>query len=324
MRPERGCAVEEFKVCVVDDCVDEAMVLCEGLKLHGYDAVMAHSGAEALERIAQGGVQLVLLDVSLPDTDGYEVCRRLKADPATRDIPVIFVTAKGSAADVQYGYSLGAVDYIAKPYNLPIVMVRVDSALRSRELTDLVGINPDLYQDTCYTDSLTGLRNRRYLLERLQEEVEKAHRYGHPVSCLVVDVDEIRPHEHDAAKQDIDEVLVEVAVAMRQRSRNYDIVARVDAGLFAAVLPHAPLDDALTYARKIEDEFNRIEDHAGRSVFGAPATASQVKLSFGIVSCSNGAARCAEEVMAACMQRLLVAKSHHEKNIDAIDLDKED
>ncbi|MFM1918849.1 MAG: hypothetical protein RLZZ303_483 [Candidatus Hydrogenedentota bacterium] len=295
-------------------------MLCEGLKLHGYDAVMAHSGAEALERIAQGGVQLILLDVSLPDTDGYEVCRRLKADPATRDIPVIFVTAKGSADDVQHGYALGAVDYIAKPYNLPIVMVRVDSALRSRELTDLVGINPDMYHDTCYTDSLTGLRNRRYFLERLQEEVEKAHRYNHPVSCLVVDVDEVRSVEQQAGHPDHEEVLVEVAVAMRQRSRNYDIVARIESGLFAAVLPHAPLDDAVIYARKIEDEFAHIEDHNGASVF-RPATASQAKLRFGVVSCRNGSSRGADQVMAMCMRKLFEAKSHHEKNIAAVDLD---
>lgn len=312
--------MEEFKVCVVDDCVDEALVLCEGLKLHGYDAVMVHSGEEALKRISQGDVHLVLLDVSLPGMDGYEICRRLKADPETRDIPVIFVTAKGNADDVQLGYSLGAVDYIAKPYNLPIVMVRVDSALRSRELTDVVGINPDMYQDTCYTDSLTGLRNRRYLLERLQEEVEKAHRYGHPVSCVVVDVDEIRAVGQEAGNPDIDEVLVEVAVAMRQSSRNYDIIARVDSGLFAAVLPHAPLDDAVSYARKIEEEFGRIEDESGVSLFGTPAMPSDAKLRFGVVSCRNGSSRGAEEVIAECMRRLLKAKSHHDRSIEMVDL----
>lgn len=306
-------AVQEFKVCVVDDCIDEATVLCEGLKLHGYEAVMVHTGKDAVERVSQGDIHLVLLDVGLPDIEGYEVCQRLKANPATADVPIIFVTAKGNADDVQRGYMLGAVDYIAKPYNLPIVMVRVDSAMRSRELTDVVGINPDLYQDTCYTDSLTGLRNRRYLLERLQEEVEKAHRYGHPVSCVVVDVDEVRAVEQEAGGADVDEVLVEVAMAMRHSSRNYDILARVDSGLFAAVLPHAPLDDAVSYAKKIEHE-------VGTLLFTCPSTPSQAKLRFGVVSCRNGSSRGAEDLIAEAMRRLLKAKSHHEKSIEMVDL----
>lgn len=309
--------VEEFKVCVVDDCVDEATVLCEGLKLHGYDTVMVHTGADALQQLGQGGVHLVLLDVSLPDMDGYEVCRQLKANPATADVPVIFVTGKGSAEDVAKGYGLGAVDYIAKPYNLPFVMVRVDSAMRSRELTDVTGINPDLYQDTCYTDSLTGLRNRRYLLERLQEETEKAHRYGHPVSCVLVDVDEVRALEQEAGSADVDEVLVEVAMAMRHSSRNYDILARVDSGLFAAVLPHTPVDDAVAYARKIENEVEGL-------LFACPSTPSQAKLRFGVVTCRNGSSRCADELIAEAMRRLLKAKSHHEKSIETVDLSAHD
>jgi diguanylate cyclase (GGDEF)-like protein len=280
---------------------------------------MVHTGQAAIDRVSQGDIQLVLLDVGLPDMEGYEVCKRLKANPLTADVPIIFVTAKGDADDVQRGYDLGAVDYIAKPYNLPIVMVRVDSAMRSREVTDVMGINPDLYRDTCYTDSLTGLRNRRYLLERLQEEVEKAHRYGHPVSCIVVDVDEVRAMEQvvgDGAP-DMDEVLVEVAMAMRNSSRNYDILARVDSGLFAAVLPHAPLDDAVSYARKIEEE-------VGSSLFTCPSTPSQALLRFGVVSCRNGSSRGAEELIAEAMRRLLKAKSHHERSIEGVDLSKHD
>jgi two-component system cell cycle response regulator len=309
--------VEEFKVCVVDDCVDEATVLCEGLKLHGYDAVMVHTGRDALDLLKQGGVHLVLLDVSLPDMEGYDVCRALKADPNTTDIPVIFVTAKGAPEDVARGYGLGAVDYIAKPYNLPFVMVRVDSAMRSRELTDVVGINPDLYQDTCYTDSLTGLRNRRYLLERLQEETEKAHRYGHPVSCVLVDVDEVRALEQEAGSADVDEVLVEVAMAMRHSSRNYDILARVDSGLFAAVLPHARLDEAVSYAKKIENEVESL-------LFACPSAPSQAKLRFGVVSCRNGSSRCADDLIAEAMRKLLIAKSHHERSIEGEDLSARD
>ena len=135
-------AVQEFKVCVVDDCIDEATVLCEGLKLHGYEAVMVHTGKDAVERVSQGDIHLVLLDVGLPDIEGYEVCQRLKANPATSRIPVIFVTARGDTEDESRGFAVGAVDYIAKPISAAIVRARVATHValhdQHRDLEDKV------------------------------------------------------------------------------------------------------------------------------------------------------------------------------------------
>ncbi|MCK5861305.1 MAG: response regulator, partial [Candidatus Hydrogenedentes bacterium] len=245
-----------IKIGVVDDCVDEATLLCEGLKLFGYDTVVAHSGMEALRMAAEQDIHLMLLDVGLPDIDGYEVCKRLKADPATRDIPILFVTARGSSDDVAHGYDLGAVNYVAKPYNLPIIIIHVDAALRTRQgTTDLIS-GPFLLTDPAYTDQLTGLRNRRFLFERLQEEAEKAHRYSYPVSCLVLELEETSPEEAAASETNFDDMLVEVAIAMRNSSRAFDILARYDDNQFAAVLPHIPLENAIFYANKIKKEVN--------------------------------------------------------------------
>ncbi|HRZ17158.1 MAG TPA: response regulator, partial [Candidatus Hydrogenedentes bacterium] len=190
----------------MDDCVDEALVLCEGLRLNGYEAVAVHTGAEALQRCAQGDIELILLDVGLPDLDGYEVCRRLKARPETADIPVVFVTARGSSTDVDHGYSLGAVNYIVKPYNLPFVMVLVDSALRTRSAT---GPLPTPLEDPVYTDGLTGLKNRRFLYERLHEETDKARRYGYPVSCILVEFEEPPDAEETERTLSLEDMMVE-------------------------------------------------------------------------------------------------------------------
>jgi len=298
---------------VADDCVDEAMVLCQGLQINDYDVTAVHTGQAALERCAQGVVDLLLLDVGLPDIDGYEVCRRLKEKQETRDIPVIFVTAKGTAEDVAEGYRLGAVDYIAKPYNLPIVMVRVDSAMRTRQMTGAVGPDHDLLDDTAYTDRLTGLRNRRFLLERLQEEVEKAHRYDYPVSCIIVDVDEVQGLDNELGAASMDDLLAEIAMTMRNASRNYDILARYDGALFAAVLPHALLKDAVSYANKIQSEISA-------TTFSDPSFPTQAKLSFGIVSCRNGSARGADKILGEAMRGLLKAKSRSRDRINAHDL----
>lgn len=290
------------RVLVIDDNADEAIVLCEGLKLHDYEAESAETGEAALARCAAGDIDLVLLDVGLPDVDGYEVCRRLKADETTRDIIVMFVTAQGAPEDISLGYQLGAVDYITKPFNLPMVMIRVDSAMRTRQMSDAFQLNSEGVTDVAYTDHLTGLRNRRFLLERLQEEVEKAHRYDYPVSCLVVDVDEVVPVDDELGATSMDDLLAEIALTMRNTSRTYDILARYDGALFAAVLPHARLEDAMSYAGKIQREI-------GATTFSDPSFPTQAKLSFGIVTCRNGSSRGAEQLLGEAMRRLLQAKS---------------
>lgn len=300
-----------IKICVVDDCVDEATLLCEGLKLFGYDAVAAHSGEEALQVIAEQEIDLILLDVGLPDIDGYEVCKRLKSAPETRDIPVIFVTARGSSDDVAHGYDLGAVDYVAKPYNLPIIVVHVDAAMRTRQNTTDIVSGPFLLTDPVYTDHLTGLRNRRFLFERLQEETEKAHRYRYPVSCLMLELEDAVSNEALSPEMSFEDMLIEVAIAMRNSSRAFDILARYDDNQFVAVLPHIHLDSAVSYANKIRKEVNE-------SVITDRWDDNQTALSFGIVTCANGnRPPSADELLAEAMRNLFRAKSGSTDRISA-------
>ena len=304
------------RICVADDCVETATVLCEGLKLHGYDAIPAYSGGEALNLCAKEPFDMILLDVCIPEIDGYEVCRRLKADPKTRDIGVLFVTVKGTVDDIARGFDLGAIDYITKPYNLPIVMVRVDAAFRAKSVQDELRGRYDMLRDTVYTDELTGLRNRRFMLERLQEEVEKAHRYDYPISCVVLDVDEIRAEDEELGPVSMDDLLAEVAMTLRNHSRTYDVLARYDGTLFVAVLPHAPLADAVGYAEKILGEIDA-------TTFCDPSFPTEVRLSCGIITCRNGSAHAADFVLGEAMRGLLQAKSLTGRRIVARSLNEE-
>lgn len=304
--------MEQFTVCVADDCADENDLLCMGLRLNNYRALATYTGAEALECCRSGRVDVLLLDVEMPDMDGYEVCRQLKADPATASLPVIFITAHSDAENVVQGYDLGAADFIAKPFNLPIVMIRIEAIMRTIQSRD--ELPPlDTLVDTAYTDQLTGLRNSRFLLERLQEEVEKAHRYDYTVSCVMLDVDDTNALDAEAGTAALDDILVEVAMAMRGSSRNYDILARYDGALFAAVLPHALMEEAVQYAQKINEEISTI-------TFNDPCCPTQANLRFGIVSCRNGAAKGADHILGEAMQGLLKAKSYTDKRLYAKDL----
>ena len=270
--------------------------------MNGYSAFSVHTGAEALESCSKGDVDLILLDVCFPDINGYEVCKRLKDSPATREITVIFVSVKGSEEDILTGYQLGAADYITKPYNLPMVMVRVDAAMRSKSMGERLRNEDDIIVDSAYTDHLTGLRNSRYLLERLQEEVEEAHRYDYPVSCVVLDVDDIRAIDPDLGPVSMDDLLAELGMALRNYSRTYDVLARYDGTVFAAVLPHTPMEQAVSYATKILREVDG-------TTFSDPSFPTEVKLSVGIVSCRNGSARGADFVLGEAMRGLLKAKN---------------
>ncbi len=298
-------------ICVVDDCVDETTVLCQGLQLFGYQTTTAYTGREALELCRRENINLVLLDVGLPDIDGYAVCRDLKSDPRTADIPIIFVTARGSSEDVARGYDLGAVDYVAKPYNLPIVIVHVEAALRTRQ--DYSGLisGPYLLTDPVYTDQLTGLRNRRFLVERLQEETEKARRYQYPLSCLLLDLDENSMDDAVFETAGMDDLLVEIAMALRNSSRSFDILARYDETQFAAVLPHTLLPNAISYANKIRNEM----DGVLQNITGIE---NKFKLACGIVTCNNGhRAPSADELLRETVRTLFLAKGGAPDGISA-------
>jgi two-component system, cell cycle response regulator len=309
-----GNTVQKYKVCVADDCLEETTLLCEGLRMYHYEALPAASGREALRICNEDAIDLILLDIGLPDIDGREVCRRLKANWRTADIPVIFITARGESQDVIEGYDIGAVDYVVKPYNLPMVLVTVERALQTRQPgPDMLGDYAS-FGDNAYTDTLTGLRNQRYFIERLQEEIDKAHRYDYPVSCLVLDVHETRAVDAELGMASLDDLLVEIAMAMRNTSRNYDILARLEGAFFGALLPHAPLESAVQYANKIQHEIVS-------TTFSDPVFPTLAKLSFGLVTCRNGSAKCgADRILGEAMRNLFHASTRSKERLVARDL----
>lgn len=297
-----------IKVCVVDDHPEAAEILCEGLSYHDYESFACHSGQEALDLCAAERIDLVLLDIVMPGMDGFEVCKRLKEAAETKHIAVIFVSGKDAPDDVSKGYTLGAVDYITKPYNLPMVMVRVESALQKMNQEQPLHVRHEGVMDSAYTDNLTGLRNRRYLMERIQEEVEKAHRYNYPVSCAIFDVDDIQAIDEETGSVEMNDLLVEIAMAFRNYSRAYDVLARYDDSMFAVMLPHTPLEDAIGYGKKLMDEIDA-------TTFSDPNYPTRASMSVGVVTCQNGDAINAELIFGEAMRSLLKAKSLPEKRI---------
>ena len=209
---------------------------------------MATSGAKALALCREDPPDLVLLDVEMPGMDGYEVCERLKADKATHDIPVIFVTAHRDIAAETRGLELGAVDFIAKPISPPVVRARVRTHLKLKAQADQL-------RQMAFIDGMTGVYNRRWFNDRLIAEWGSAARSGAPLALLMIDVDFFKRFNDHYGHQAGDECLIRVASALKTSlHRAGDMVARYGGEEFACILPATDLQGALKVADHLEQK----------------------------------------------------------------------
>jgi diguanylate cyclase (GGDEF)-like protein len=231
-------------ILIVDDVPENVMALGDLLG-DDYEVRFALNGQDALTLAAEGNVDVILLDVMMPGLDGYEVCRRLKAHDRTADIPIIFVTGRDGVEDEARGLALGAVDYIAKPVNAPIVKARVRTHVELKHRTDLLARMAQL-------DGLTGVANRRRLDQALAEEWGRAMRTGMWLSLVLLDIDHFKRYNDRYGHPAGDSCLKRLASSLVESStRAGDLVARYGGEEFAALLPGTAPAGALQVTDKI-------------------------------------------------------------------------
>jgi diguanylate cyclase (GGDEF)-like protein len=218
------------RILVADDDRINTLIIANALKGE-FEVVEAATGAEALERVAAGDIDLVLLDVVMPGLNGFEICKRLKADPATADIPVIFVTSLEESAEETQGFAVGAVDYIMKPIRPPIVRARVRTHVELKRTRDL-------FEKLASVDPLTGVANRRRFDAALVEEWRRSSRSGRWLSLAMVDVDHFKQfndrHGHLAGDQCLRAIAQSLTRGMRRAG---ELVARYGGEEFGLILP---------------------------------------------------------------------------------------
>ncbi len=237
--------IEKTTILIVDDQPANLMVLARLLK-EDYHILAANNGARALE-IAAGHNPpiLILLDIEMPGMDGYEVCRKLKASERTSGIAVIFVTARDSAEDEEMGFSLGAVDYISKPFQPAIVRARVHNHVTLK-------IKTDMLEKLSQLDGLTNIPNRRNFEETMHREWARANRSGQPLSLIMMDIDHFKLYNDHYGHGAGDDCLRRVArTLIKTLTRPTDLIARYGGEEFVALLPETDESGALHVAERL-------------------------------------------------------------------------
>ncbi|MEN6358775.1 MAG: diguanylate cyclase [Smithella sp.] len=249
-------------LCIDDD--RDVLSLLEKI-LSGMDntIISCVTGEQGLIEARRSQPNLILLDIMMPDMDGYEVCRRLKNDEATKNIPVIFITAKDENEFEDEGLKIGAVDYIRKPFYPSIVKSRVKTQLELKLKTAML-------EKMAFLDGLTNIYNRRKFDEMLELESKRAMRSNFPLSLIMIDVDHFKQFNDQYGHAEGDACLRMIAQALQDMlPRSGDLVARYGGEEFAIILPQTDHKGAVHLAASLIKGIRKLQmfpDHSQSAV----------------------------------------------------------
>ena len=312
-------ADKPIRILVVDDIADNLQILSETLSKQGYQVRCAKNGLTAIRGANAILPDLILLDIRMPDLDGYQVCRKLKANKNTRDIPIIFLSALDDVIDKVKAFEAGGVDYISKPIQVKEVLVRVKNQIslqlakakivelnqdlekrvcqRTRELKTVVQklrqevnerqrIQHQLLHDALH-DGLTGLPNRTLLTQRIETAITRAkqnpiHRYG----LLYIDLDRFKLINDSLGHLMGDRLLVAVSGLLQKCVRTKDTVARLGGDEFVILLDGINnLQEVTAIGDRIQQELRSPFLLDGQNIF----TGASIGIVFSSVEYRNAA-----------------------------------
>ncbi|WP_457626546.1 diguanylate cyclase [Persephonella sp.] len=243
-------------ILIIDDTESNIDILMEILG-DDFEIYAATDGETGLEIINEEDIDLVLLDIMMPDMDGFEVCRKLKENHRTEDIPVIFITALTDEESIEKAFDVGGSDYITKPFKHKEVLARVKMHLKLKYYQEEL-------KKLASTDFLTGLYNRRHMFLIGNELFEISKRYNKKLSVIILDIDRFKSindtYGHDAG----DEALKALSQIIIDRTRECDVPARLGGEEFVILLPETELEGAKKLAedlrQAVENEIIELPD----------------------------------------------------------------
>ncbi|KAA5606205.1 diguanylate cyclase [Roseospira marina] len=252
-----GTDVRPTVLIVEDD--PSTLRLLSSIFRDSYDLVVATEGREAYAVARAEQPDLMLLDLNLPDIDGLQVCRTFKAEPDLQHIPIIFLTGDQNPATEEKGITLGAMDFVTKPFTAAVLQARVRTHIDLRRKTMAL-------ETLAGTDALTGVPNRRSFDEVAEREWRRMARERSPLSLVMVDIDHFKGLNDTFGHPFGDHVLRRVAAAVREQLRRPgDYLARFGGEEFVLVLPATDRNGAGTVAENVRLAIGalRFDDHPG-------------------------------------------------------------
>ena len=238
-------------ILIVDDTIKNLQVLGTILKVENYKIAVATNGNQAISIANDTNPDLILLDVMMPELDGFQTCKKLKSIPGTKDIPVIFLTAKVETEDIIEGFKAGAVDYITKPFNSYELKARVKTHVELKISKDLLEQKNAILKKLSITDGLTGLFNHRYTMDALSRLIEENNRYKQPLSISMLDIDNFKKANDEYGHLFGDEVLVKISNSIEGCIRKTDMVGRYGGEEFLVLFAHINLKGAVESVERI-------------------------------------------------------------------------
>ncbi|MDZ7582128.1 MAG: response regulator [Deltaproteobacteria bacterium] len=293
---------------IVEDSASDAKLIRSLLNNLPCTILTAQSGEEALSICRNRKVDVMILDLMLPGLDGYEVVKQIKEKAATQAIQIIVVTSLQDIDSKVKGFEFGVDDFLVKPIHFNEFLARVNSLLKKKAYHDKLMGSFEAAVQAAITDKLTGVYNSGYFQLCLKNELKRADRHHHPVSLLMMDIDDFKQvndrHGHLAG----DTVLQAIAAQIGGSIRDIDILARFGGDEFAIILPFTQQKSAAAVAERIR---RAIEEFA----FAVnEQTSLNISLSIGVAEYAIGA-ETAQEMIHRADQALYAAKSDRKNNV---------
>jgi diguanylate cyclase (GGDEF)-like protein len=242
---------EDFVILIIDDITENLKVVGTMLDEAGYNTTFATSGYQGLNRLKNNRIDLILLDLMMPEMDGLQFCQYLKNDPEIKEIPIIFLTANQEQDNLVNAFESGAVDYITKPFIKNELLARVKTHLTLKQTTDNLKSALLQLQQLSQLDPLTQILNRRSFFEFAEVQFNQAIRDKTRFSLLILDLDHFKQVNDNYGHLIGDRTLTTFTSTVKNYLREIDHFGRYGGEEFVILLPETNLKDALKIAQGI-------------------------------------------------------------------------